>query len=441
MKKSFITQKLTFPLVDRFTKRKFWRKYKESLKSQWLAREELEKIQLEKLKRLFIHAGETVEFYREIFQKTGFDPHKLESIAELKRLPIVTKKDLQSAGLKKTSARNPSRFDCYKDSTSGSTGEPFSFLGETSHRDISTALTLRGYNWTGYSPGEPMILLWGYHDADLPTRAYKFLLNQTFVSAFEVEKKFGEIIRTIRKVEPRLLIAYTSAIVHLAKLCELKNVKDLHIPSVIASAETLYPEHRKLIENIFSAKVFDRYGSRELGEIAHECEAHRGLHVSDEHLIVEFEPFENFPEWKKIIVTHLDKYAMPLIRYDTGDLGIPSDEKCSCGRNLSLIKEISGRTTDFLKLKSGKNIPFLFFNYTFEQFGPFIKGFQIIQKDWDNIVVNVVPTDRYSSSSEEDLKKKLSGELSGVSIRVEKVEEIPLEKSGKKKIVISEIKT
>lgn len=439
--RSFLVQKLAFLLVDRFTKRKFWRRYQEALKSQWLSREKIEEIQLEKLKGLLVHAGENVEFYREIFQKANFDPRKFKNLADLKRLPIVTKKDLQSAGLEKTSAKNLDQFDHYKDSTSGSTGEPFSFLGEIPHRDVSTALTLRGYNWTGYSPGEPMILLWGYHDADLPTKAYKFLLNQTFISAFEIEKKFGEIVRTIEKVRPKLLIAYTSAIVQLAKLCELKSVKNLRIPSIITSAETLYPEHRKLIENIFSVKVFDRYGSRELGEIAHECEAHRGLHVSDEHLVVEFEPFENFPEQKKIIVTHLDKRAMPLIRYDTGDLGIPSIEKCPCGRNLSLLGEINGRTTDFLKLKSGKNIPFLFFNYTFEQFGPFIKGFQIIQKDWENIIVRVVPTNQYSLSAGEDLKKKLSGELPGVNIGVEKVAEIPLERSGKKKIVISEIKT
>jgi len=439
MPRKYLTINLIFPLVSKITKRKFWKFYRQSIATQWMKKDELEKMQLVKFKNLLKHSYENVPYYQELLEKNGLNPTDIQSLADIKKIPITTKSDLQKVGIKKTSATNLEKFDYYNDSTSGSTGEPFSFLGETKHRDISTALTIRGYNWAGYQPGEPMISLWGYHKENIPTKIYKYLLNQKTISAFDIDNKFQEAVAFIKRFKPKLLVAYTSAIVQFAKLCEINEIKNLHIPAIIASAETLYPEHRKLIEKIFSAKVFNRYGSRELGEIAHECEQCNGLHVSDEHLIVEFEPFEQFPKWKKIIVTHLDKYAMPLIRYDTGDLGIVFDKKCPCGRELTLIKEVNGRTTDFLRLKSGKLIPFLYFNYIFEQYGPFIKGFQIIQKSWENIIIKIIPTEQYSENVGKNLIQKLSEELSSVKMEIEEVKSILPSKSGKKITVISEI--
>lgn len=440
MLRKHITSSLIFPLVRTLTKRKFWKYYKESLDTQWLSKEEIEKLQFIKLKKLIKHAYDNVPYYNSLFIKNNLHPRDIKTLGDIKKIPITSKKDLQKAGLKNTSAKNFKCFNYYKDSTSGSTGEPFSFLGEIKHRDISTALTIRGYNWAKHKTGEPMISLWGRHEENIPTKIYKFFLNQKTISAFDIEGNFQKSILTIQKFKPKLLVAYASAIVQFGRLCQENKIKDLKIPSIITSAETLYYEDKKMLENVFSAKVFNRYGSRELGQIAHECEQSKGLHVSDEYMIINFEKFNDSQDLKKIIITHLDKYAMPLIRYETGDLGVPSNSKCACGRNLTLIEKVSGRTTDFLKLSTGKSVSFLYFNYVFEQFGPYIKNFQIIQKNWDNMTIKIVPTKKYTNSKGVELINKLSEELTGINLTIEKTDAIPLNKAGKKITVISEIK-
>ena len=163
MPRKYLTINLIFPLVSKITKRKFWKFYRQSIATQWMKKDELEKMQLVKFKNLLKHSYENVPYYQELLEKNGLNPTDIQSLADIKKIPITTKSDLQKVGIKKTSATNLEKFDYYNDSTSGSTGEPFSFLGETKHRDISTALTIRGYNWAGYQPGEPMISLWGYH--------------------------------------------------------------------------------------------------------------------------------------------------------------------------------------------------------------------------------------------------------------------------------------
>lgn len=434
--KSITVQNIIFPMVSNLTKRKFWHYYKTYSKNQWLSKEKIEAIQTIKLRKLIDHAYNNVPFYKELFDVNGIKPNDIVCAKDLVKIPVVSKKDLQKAGLSQTSAQNLDSFDYYKDSTSGSTGEPFQFYSETSERDISTAITLLGYQWAGYNIGQKMVSLWGYHDADFPTKVYKFLLSQKDISAFDIDTNFNKIIDLLRTYKPRLLVTYASSIVKLAKLCQINSVS-VRIPSIITSAETLYPAHRELLERTFQADIYDRYGSRELGGVAQECASHKGLHVFDESFIVQYEDFAPGNQLKRLIITHLDRYPMPLIRYDTGDLGICSEKPCTCGRQSSLIERIDGRSTDFLKLKSGKLIPFLFFNYSFEQYGPFVKSFQIIQQSYAEILVRLVPTELFTEQTKESIIDKLSSEFEGEKIEIELCKEIRLGKNGKMITVIS----
>ena len=146
-------------------------------KNQWLSSEQIKEIQTEKLRRLIIHAYTNVPFYKTTFDTLRIKPKDIHNLEDLHKLPIIGKKDFQRAGISKTSALNKKELDYYLDSTSGSTGEPFQFYSEYTDRDIGTATTLLGYEWTGYKIGEKLVSLWGYHDADIPTKIYKYLLS------------------------------------------------------------------------------------------------------------------------------------------------------------------------------------------------------------------------------------------------------------------------
>ena len=210
---------------------------------------------------------------------------------------------------------------------------------------------------------------------------------------------------------------------------------------IITSGETLTETHRKLIESAFNCKVFNRYGSREFGCVAHECEAHEGLHVMAESFFLEFIKYNkwvNEGELGKIIITNFDNYTMPFIRYDIGDMGIPINKMCSCGRGLPLIKSIEGRITEFIPTPSGKLVPYLYFNYFFEQYGKYIKQFQVIQENIDLIKINIIPDSKFNLKIEEKIKQDLQNYLE-VKLEIKKVNEILLTKAGKQISIISKL--
>jgi phenylacetate-CoA ligase len=193
--------------------------------------------------------------------------------------------------------------------------------------------------------------------------------------------------KDMEKFQPDVIISYASSIYLLAKFLEKKGIKPNYPKiSISTSAETLYPHMRETIERVFNVKVFDKYGSREVSAIAYECEVHSGLHIIMDNVIVEcIDPITGEEVWDRpgeILITDLNNYGMPFIRYKIGDMGILSKEKCKCGRNTLLLKRVIGRTTDNFILKNGRIVHGEYFTHLFYGLEG-IKEFQFVQEKID----------------------------------------------------------
>lgn len=422
----------------------FWENYRLLEKTQWMTREDLERLQWKKLKAIITHAYEHVPYYRSLFKMADVTPFDIKSPEDMLRIPITTKEDFRENFPENVIAKNIGRKNWILNSTSGSTGSPFEFIIDRNLIDVERATLLRGYRWAGLEFGDRFITIWGSHNESLGRRVFeRYIKRRLMLSAFGLDDgSMAEYVRISRRYRPCLIEGYASAVIKFSEYVLEKRINDIQINSVITSAENLIDSHRATIESALKCKVFDRYGSREFGTVAHECEKHEGLHVNTENFFVEFVDEDGKPvdgKSGRMIVTSFDNLAMPFIRYETGDLGTPTERKCSCGRGLPILDSVDGRVTDFIHVSSRK-IPFLFFNYFFEGYGKLIREFQVIQKREDLIQVLIVPSDSFNMNTEESIKSGLEKNLGGSTrVYVELVEAIPLEKSGKRPIVRLEL--
>ncbi|MBN2142596.1 phenylacetate--CoA ligase family protein [Candidatus Woesearchaeota archaeon] len=434
----FFLQKCIFPVATCILGRKFWPRFKELQKSQWLPRKKIEEMQLEKLQCLVKHAYSSVPLYKQLMDKAKVKPEDLRCLSDIEKLPIVTKDDFRKGFPERCTSKAVPRKDWLFDSTSGSTGSPFQFIRDYNFSDYSLANTYRTYTWTGMKIGNKSVFLWGAHKSTLPIKLLDGLLRRRFMSSFDVEINYRRYYDELLRDRPFMLEAYSASVTHFAKLLKKEGLKSLHIPAVISSAETLYPENRRLIEEALHTKVFNRYGSREVGNVAHECEKRKGLHVNAESYIIEVVSRDGKvlkgkdKKHGRLIITNLTSFAMPFIRYDTEDYGVPSDRTCTCGRGLPLLENIEGRVSDFILMPNGKELSYLFFNYFFEQYGAYLRQFQVIQDRKDHLLLRLVVTKKYNLEKEGEIIRGIKNKTGRkMRLTISKVKRIEPEKSGK----------
>jgi phenylacetate-CoA ligase len=217
---------------------------------------------------------------------------------------------------------------------------------------------------------------------------------------------------------------------------------DLDIKVVFVTSERLYDHQREKIQTVFGCPVANGYGGRDAGFIAHQC-TEGGMHITAEDIIVEIVDQEGkvLPKGEKgeIVVTHLATRDFPFIRYRTGDVGVLSTEVCSCGRGLPLLKEIHGRSTDFVIAHDGTILHGLALIYVLRDLAG-VKAFKIIQESIDQSRVQIVKEEGYQPDSEliiqTEFRKRLGED---VEIDIEYKDEIKAEKSGKYRYVVSRV--
>jgi phenylacetate-CoA ligase len=223
---------------------------------------------------------------------------------------------------------------------------------------------------------------------------------------------------------------------------ETKNNEKFNPTAVFTAAEKLYKFQKEKIESVFECKVFDSYGSNEIRSMAYECEEHNGYHITAENVIIEFikEGEQASPgELGEIIITDLTNYAMPLIRYRIGDIGIPSDQRCTCGRGLPLMESVEGRSNSFVATKDNRILSSSYFSELLMEF-KYIKQFQIIQKSLNSLHINLVCSEEPTYSEVNHLINSIKNSTKDdMEIKVKQIKTISPAKSGKLQLVISEI--
>jgi len=414
--------------------------------SQWWPRERIEALQLDRLRALLTHAREHVPYYRESFARIGFDPATIGSLADLQRLPFLGKAEIRAntEGLKADDAVGLARFN-----TGGSSGEPLIFFIGNRRVSHDVAAKWRATRWWGVDIGDPEIVVWGSPielGAQDRVRAIRDRLFRTeLLPAFEMSgTKLDGFVARIRARRPKMLFGYPSALSHIGLHAEKRGIRmdDLGIKVAFCTSERLYDHQREAIERVFGCPVANGYGSRDAGFIAHQCPS-GGMHLTAEDLVVEIVDGEGrvLPPGQagEIVVTHLATGDFPFIRYRTGDVAVMDTATCACGRGLPMLREIQGRTTDFVVARDGTVMHGLALIYVLRDL-PQVAGFRIVQESLELTRVQVVPGPGFDGDTVDHIQRGLVARLGEeVRIEVERVAAIAPEKSGKYRYVLSKV--
>lgn len=431
------------PLWAKFNHPAYARYMREFERNQYLHPDDLRKLQMRRLRQQLIDAYRYVPFYRHRMTQAGLTPLDIRTHEDLRLLPVLTKRDIQDhQDLLVSSNIPPSKRE--RNQTGGSTGSPLQFYVDVERFDSRMASTVRHNSWAGLRIGDWYAHPWGSrfdvgdHPGPNPAWRQTFLYrNLSLHTAAVSEEAMMRFVGVLRRYRPKHMVAYAQSAVLFAEFCNANNIHDITFESMIVSAEMLLPGKRGILEETFRGKVFDRYGCREVSVIASECEYHRGLHVNADALIVEVEAAPNLPSGMgRILVTDLLNRSMPLIRYEIGDLAsLDADMRCPCGRSLPLIGNIQGRTSDFLRLPSGRMIagPSLALLAADMQD---VRQVQFIQPDPEHVTLKVVAGNGYNQRTEEELRRRLQPYLEKESsLTIVTADSIPSEPSGKYRFV------
>jgi len=423
-------------------RRRQWKIYYEKKKLQYLPLEEIKKYQLDKFKQLLMEADKS-PYYKEIIESFGKSLDKF-TLEDLKKFPILTKDIIRK---EKTRLLTKPVEELFANSSGGSTGEPINFYQDQNYRDHVWATMMIIMETCGWFYGARVARLWGapQDKPGLKGKIAYFLQNTRFYDSFNMsEENMLKYHKDMEKFQPDVIISYASSIYLLAKFLEKKGIKPNYPKiSISTSAETLHPYMRETIEKIFNTKVFDKYGSREVSAIAYECEAHSGLHIIMDNVIVEcIDSITGEEVWDKpgeLLITDLNNYGMPFIRYKIGDMGILSKEKCRCGRNTLLLKRVIGRTTDNFILKNGRIVHGEYFTHLFYGLEG-IKEFQFVQEKIDRFIFYIVKDENFDVNIINRLEQEIKNVVGSDSqLDIIFVESIPKTPTGKYRFTISKI--
>jgi phenylacetate-CoA ligase len=443
-----LVKHVILPLHEKIIGRKTFHSMKELERLQWATPERLEELKFEKLKQLLLHTKNNIPFYAKRFTEAGFDPARMQSIEDFKILPLLTKAEIRHNLHEMTWGDSPGGLQRYN--TGGSSGEPLVFYFDRRRQAYDAAARAMTHRWWGIDVGDKELYLWGSpleitkqdKIKDLRDR----LTNELLISAFEISPhSIAGFVKQFRKFRPRCVFGYPSTIALFCQMAQKQgfHLRDLSVQVVFCTAEVLYDHQRETISEYFrGVPVVDSYGSREGGFISHEC-CEGTYHVMDPNYVIEYlrDGKEAAPgEDGEVVITHLDAWGMPFIRYRTGDVAQPGKGACKCGRGFSSMQNIRGRTTDFIVTPDGRWQHALSIIYVVRDIEG-VAQFKIIQEEVDDIRVLIkVHKDIYAPDGNERIVKgfkKRMGEK--VRVTVEMTDEIPGDASGKYRYVVSRV--
>ena len=450
--KKQIVQKIMTPVV--FGSVGYYERiqYNKYIKSrEYAPLEENLKIQQKKLYDLVCHATANIPYYKEVAKEIHFSC-SLETIFEdVKRFPVLTKDIIRSRFGDLHDLRFTKR---YKYSTSGgSTGEPVRFIMD--HRYLMRDWTYYAYSLAGYELGDKLIRLWGSEKEVLdgtigPINKLmnKFYYRTVFLNSFRMtQDDMARYVNEINRFQPKVILAYVQSAYELAKYILRTNQKVWSPEGVIVSAGTCFPDFRKVIEEAFKAPVFNSYGSREAAGMAFECDHHEGLHVNTlcKYLEILNDDLTDTLDGQqgKVHVTLLENYTMPFIRFEIGDMAVPTSHQCSCGRGWPLIENVVGRTVHVIRTADGTLIDGEYFTHLF-YFLDFVHKFQVVQEDYKRISIHIVSSEpnvlKVHADAFSDMVQKIRVVMGeDCTVDFEQNEDIPSLPSGKYVYTVSKI--
>ncbi len=395
----------------------------------------IEAFQAKRLEKLLQHAYQTTPYYRELFKTETPD---------ISQIPPLEKQDIreQLGRLCSTAFTAEQRIE---NATGGSTGTPLTFYQDRNYWNQRNLSVYYFDRWAGWNFGEPQLIIWGApadvdDDGHWKYRLGNFWRNQYWLNGFHLtDAAMLAMFEQMNQDLPQTILAYPSSLYQFATFLSDNGLfPKWKLKGIISSAEMLHPHYRALAEIIFKAKVHNRYGGREVGLIAMECAGGR-MHINARDLYLEIDSPDPYTEPGEILITQLNNYAMPFIRYRIGDVGMLSAEPCPCGNELPVLAELFGRSTATFRTRTGTLIHAGYFTRLFYS----VKGveqFQIIQETLKHCVLKVIVNRQWTEATRRSLVQCIQKALGGdVVVTVEFVDYIPVPASGKREYTISKV--
>lgn len=421
--------------------RVFWETYNFLQESQWWSREKLEEYQMQQLSRLLQHAYENVPYYRRTFDEWGIKPKDIQDFDDLKKIPYLTKdtfkeraKDLLASNF------NPSKLPMTH--TSGTTGKPLQFFEDPFTAEKEWAFICHQWSRVGYRPGDSRVEIRGPVTRDNPVYYDPVLRVLRLSPLIENREQARYYLEKIQSVEARFIHGYPGTIASLALLAKKHGLLvPFTLKAVLFASEKVYPWQRELVQEVFQCRVFSHYGLTEKVVLAGECEYTNEYHCIPQYSIVEIDP-----DTKEIIGTGFLNWATPFIRYRTTDIAsMPISLGCEkCGRNYyPVFSNVEGRLEDFIVTPEGMLISPAVITHPFKDLRT-IKDTQVVQKDFNLIMIRALPWEDSKSESVEKELNQLCYDLrvilgETVEVRWEIVKEIERSSSGKFRWIISDV--
>ncbi len=433
-----------------YQRRKTLHYWRDLERSQWLAGEELESLQLAALQRLLRHAFESCPYYRQEWQAAGLRMESVQSLVDFARWPVLGKPQIREHRQAMRSERPAGRL--IAKTTGGSTGSPLSFDLDQGSYERRNAAMLRGYTWAGAALGTKQFYLWGVPLEKRSARQvwkdrlFNTIQRRHIVNSFALsDETVPQILDELNRYRPDVVVAYTGALYQFARGLAEQKLRPYSPRSLIVGAEQLHGFQRELIESVFQAPVFETYGSREFMLIGAECSEHRGLHLTTEQLLVEILDDNGQPtaagQVGNVVITDLYNYGMPFVRYAIGDEAVAGFTRCVCGRGLPMLGKVSGRRLDALCTPDGRRVPGEFFPHLLKDYAA-IRQFQVVQPALDRLELRVVLAPTWNEAQQQHLLDQVARIMGPqVALQLQPVPAIELTRAGKHRVVVSQVAT
>jgi phenylacetate-CoA ligase len=398
------------------------------------------------LGRLLTHAYRRVPYYTAQFNHVFRDtPSGRDPFHDLPRLPILTK-DILRERYNDLQARDVDRRGWHVNRSGGTTGEPVRLVQDPRLDDTVRATNLFYSHQVGGLVGAGEVRLWGserdLYEGTIGLRAKltNALSNVIYLNAFRMTPDdMRRYIDIINRRRPPLIVAYSQAIYELARFARETGAAVVPQRVIISSSNPLYPFMRETVESVFGCRVYNRYGSREVGDMACERPGVDGLWVAPWANYLEIVDDEGRPAPAgvegNILVTSLSNYAMPLIRYQIGDQGVMAPAGERHGDDVQILASVTGRITDNFRTKNGGAVPGIYFIHMVGVVldAGDIRQFQFVQTELDAITVRIVESEARRGKVDTEVVRDAIRRVMGDSCRVtfELVDEIEPAASGK----------
>ena len=419
-------------------------------RTQWLSPEELKNLQFEKVQRLISYAYDHVPFYRKRFLDADIHPEDIKSLQDFQAIPFLTRDDVVNHKDELLSKEYSGKF--FKSSTGGSTGKAMQFYMDEATSLWSAAVEIRNRRWYGIKPGHKRAWVWGssiaYHSEGhwkrrLEARIKRYRHLQPRFMDNDKMRAFAEMLV---EWKPDMFRGYPSAMYLFARFIKEEGITGIQPKFIETSAEKLLPHQRSLISEVFKAPIAEAYQSWELLTIAYQC-PEGGYHVSEDRYLelVANGKVVQPGELGETVITSLNQYGMPFIRYKNDDLGIYEPNNCTCGRCMPILREVTGRVWDCLVDTDGSVVHWSSIAHIivqkFKGDKPEVLQYQFHQLDREHIEVRLVRNKDVKSTLCEDVRNELKPCFDeAMQITVKLVDKIDLTQAGKFRPVISDVR-